>query len=116
MTPALIVTEDCPECGERLTLRRNRREGSLFVGCSAYPDCEFTEPHDAREQRLAERIAELEDSMLAVPSSPVEVLAKELKLLARRFHPDRHGGERWAHEVCSALLELRERIAGRRAA
>jgi DNA topoisomerase-1 len=33
----------CPECGEDLLVRRSR-QGSHFVGCDGYPDCEFTLP------------------------------------------------------------------------
>jgi len=33
----------CPECGEKLLVRRSRT-GSAFVGCDGYPDCEFTLP------------------------------------------------------------------------
>jgi DNA topoisomerase-1 len=33
----------CPECGEDLLVRRSR-QGSYFVGCDGYPDCEFTLP------------------------------------------------------------------------
>ncbi|MEF8818687.1 MAG: DNA topoisomerase I [Haloferacaceae archaeon] len=33
----------CPECGSPLLLRRSR-DGSHFVGCDGYPDCEFTLP------------------------------------------------------------------------
>jgi DNA topoisomerase-1 len=34
---------ECPDCGERLLVRRSR-SGSAFVGCDGYPDCEFTLP------------------------------------------------------------------------
>ncbi len=33
----------CPECGENLIIRRSKK-GSRFVGCSGYPDCEFSLP------------------------------------------------------------------------
>ncbi len=33
----------CPECGERLLVRKSRY-GSFFVGCDGYPDCENTLP------------------------------------------------------------------------
>ena len=33
----------CPECGDQLLVRRSR-QGSHFVGCDGYPDCEFTLP------------------------------------------------------------------------
>jgi ssDNA-binding Zn-finger/Zn-ribbon topoisomerase 1 len=34
-------------------LRQNRQTGALFTGCSAYPGCVFTEPHDSRVQTLS---------------------------------------------------------------
>jgi len=37
------VLGPCPDCGERLLVRRSR-QGSYFVGCDGYPDCEFTLP------------------------------------------------------------------------
>jgi DNA topoisomerase-1 len=33
----------CPDCGADLVIRRSRN-GSYFVGCDGYPDCEFTLP------------------------------------------------------------------------
>ncbi|OKY78602.1 MAG: Topoisomerase IA TopA [Candidatus Methanohalarchaeum thermophilum] len=33
----------CPECGEDLIIRRSKK-GSRFVGCTGYPDCEFSLP------------------------------------------------------------------------
>lgn len=112
MSP-LVVLEQCPECRSRLVLRVNRRDGGSFVGCSTWPRCTFVEAFDEREQRLAERIAALEDALAAVPSPIPDVVAKELRALAAKFHPDRHHGARWAHDVCAALLELRERVSRR---
>ncbi|MGB9986432.1 DNA topoisomerase I [Salarchaeum japonicum] len=33
----------CPDCGQTLLIRKSR-QGSFFVGCDGYPDCEFTLP------------------------------------------------------------------------
>jgi DNA topoisomerase-1 len=33
----------CPDCGSELLVRRSR-QGSHFVGCGGYPDCEYTLP------------------------------------------------------------------------
>jgi DNA topoisomerase-1 len=33
----------CPDCGEDLLVRQSR-QGSYFVGCDGFPDCEFTLP------------------------------------------------------------------------
>ena len=51
--PTYRVAADCPHCGAPLVLRQNRQTGALFTGCSAYPGCAFTEPHDARVQTLS---------------------------------------------------------------
>ena len=46
----------CPESGHDLLLRRSR-QGSYFVGCDGYPDCEYTLPlpSDGEPQLLDER-------------------------------------------------------------
>src|SRR3989442_7537587 len=56
--PAYRVAADCPHCGAPLVLRQNRQTGALFTGCSAYPGCAFTEPHDARVQTLSTRLVQ----------------------------------------------------------
>jgi len=37
----------CPDCGSTLLVRRSR-QGSHFVGCDAYPECEYTLPLPSR--------------------------------------------------------------------
>jgi DNA topoisomerase-1 len=39
-TPAVNVTETCPECGSPMKLRGSRR--GYFLGCSKYPKCKGT--------------------------------------------------------------------------
>ncbi len=34
----------CPECGENLIIRRNRKSRKRFAGCSGYPECRKTYP------------------------------------------------------------------------
>ncbi|MBD3610203.1 MAG: type I DNA topoisomerase, partial [Gammaproteobacteria bacterium] len=34
------MDEDCPKCGEKLSIRLGRR--GRFIGCTAYPDCDYT--------------------------------------------------------------------------
>ena len=51
----LGVTQDqlpdaCPSCGSSLVKRVRRRDGSLFFGCTAYPDCDYTQPLPARKR------------------------------------------------------------------
>ena len=35
----------CPKCGAgtRLIVRKNRQNGSYFLGCPRYPECDYTE-------------------------------------------------------------------------
>lgn len=35
-------TQTCGVCGSEMVVRRNRRTGSTFLGCSNYPTCRFT--------------------------------------------------------------------------
>jgi len=39
-TPAIEVSETCPECGAPMKLRPGRR--GYFLGCSKYPKCRGT--------------------------------------------------------------------------
>jgi DNA topoisomerase-1 len=34
------IDEDCPKCGKQLSIRLGRR--GRFIGCSGYPDCDYT--------------------------------------------------------------------------
>ena len=49
VAPGQSLNEACPECGKDLFLRSSRR--GLFVGCSGYPECNYTRPWEdqARE-------------------------------------------------------------------
>jgi DNA topoisomerase-1 len=38
-----LIGRTCPECGADLAAKRSR-QGSRFIGCTAYPDCTYTEP------------------------------------------------------------------------
>jgi DNA topoisomerase-1 len=52
-TPAVEVTETCPECGSAMKLRPGRR--GFFLGCSKYPKCKGTReaPPELLEQMQA---------------------------------------------------------------
>ena len=39
---ANLTEEKCPDCGKFLSLRTNRKKGTQFFGCSAYPKCKYT--------------------------------------------------------------------------
>jgi DNA topoisomerase-1 len=51
------MDEDCPKCGKPLSTRLGKR--GRFVGCTAYPDCDYTrtmegEEHSASEPEIVE--------------------------------------------------------------
>jgi len=38
------VQRYCPKCGKIMWLKKQKETGQLFVGCSQWPDCTYTEP------------------------------------------------------------------------
>jgi len=46
------MDEDCPKCGKPLSIRLGRR--GRFVGCSAFPDCDYTRNLDGSGETTAE--------------------------------------------------------------
>ena len=39
------VAKTCPKCApDRLVVRRNKQTGHDFLGCSNWPQCDYTEP------------------------------------------------------------------------
>ncbi|GAB4391998.1 MAG: type I DNA topoisomerase [Gammaproteobacteria bacterium] len=46
------IDENCPQCGKELTLRLGRR--GRFVGCSGYPDCNYTRNVDGEQESTNE--------------------------------------------------------------
>ncbi|MCK5866826.1 MAG: type I DNA topoisomerase [Mycoplasmataceae bacterium] len=44
--------KECPKCGEQLIIRRNKKEGSRFFGCSNYPECVHTESDPSDKSRF----------------------------------------------------------------
>jgi ssDNA-binding Zn-finger/Zn-ribbon topoisomerase 1 len=32
----------CPQCGNQLLIMKNKQNSELFLGCSKYPECQFT--------------------------------------------------------------------------
>lgn len=39
----------CVDCGEVMVPRRNKETGERFYGCSAYPECKYTEEDEEYE-------------------------------------------------------------------
>src|SRR5712692_4144660 len=129
---AYRLAADCPRCGAPLVLRQNRQTDALFTGCSAYPRCAFTEPHDPRVQTLstgvvqvvhalATQVAQVQTAaqrqvtqaqadaqrQLAAERATLERTVRQLIALA---HPDRWPDNPLAHELTVALVALRQTL------
>ena len=129
---AYRLAADCPRCGASLVLRQNRQTGALFTGCSAYPSCAFSEPHDPRVQTLSTgvvravqalttQVAQLQTEarrqlaqaqadaqrQAAVERATLERTVRRLIALA---HPDRWPDTPLANELTVALVALRETL------
>ena len=51
-TPAIVVPDECPQCGSPMTVRQAR--GRHFLGCTKYPKCKGTkEPSPEVLEQLA---------------------------------------------------------------
>ena len=130
--PAYRLAADCPHCGAPLVLRQNRQTSALFTGCSAYPGCAFTEPHDSRVQTLSTGLVQAVQTLAtqvvqvqtearrqvaqAQAAAQREVAAERATLdrtvrqLIALAHPDRWPDTPLAHELTVALVALRETL------
>ena len=51
------LDEKCPKCGKPLAKRLGKR--GLFIGCTAYPDCDYTRNlHEEREEKAPPEVVE----------------------------------------------------------
>jgi len=113
-------------------LRQNRQTGALFTGCSAYPGCAFTEPHDPRVQTLSTGVVQAVQTLATqvvqvqaearrqVADAQVEAqrqmaaeratLERTVRQLIALAHPDRWPDTPLAHELTVALVALRETL------
>jgi Topoisomerase DNA binding C4 zinc finger len=118
---AYRLAADCPRCGASLVLRQNRQTGALFTGCSAYPSCAFSEPHDPRVQTLstgvvravqalATQVAQIQAEAQRQAAAERATLERTVRQLIALAHPDRWPNTPLAHELTVALVALRERL------
>ena len=118
---AYRLAADCPRCGAPLVLRQNRQSGALFTGCSAYPGCTFSEPHDPRVQTLstgvvravealATQVAQSQAAAQRHAAAERASLERRVRQLIALAHPDRWPDTPLAHELTVALVALRERL------
>ncbi len=52
-----LLEEKCPDCGEPLLKRKNRR-GQYFIGCSGFPKCRYIRNIDEEEDSEEEQVNE----------------------------------------------------------
>ena len=114
-TPHVAVIASCPECSAPLRERHNRTDGSAFLGCTSFPRCRWTAPHDAVADELARQVVELRRALASKRDDAAPVEQRDLRALLAFVHPDRHpGGRVDAHEVAvriSGLLDRAKRAA-----
>jgi DNA topoisomerase-1 len=54
------LDEACPKCGKQLTVRLGKR--GRFVGCTGYPECDYTrDMNETAEQKAEEAVQVIED-------------------------------------------------------
>ena len=129
------LAADCPRCGAPLVLRQNRYTSELFTGCSAYPACAFTEPHDPRVQTLStgvvqavhalatqvvqvqtqaqQQLAQAQAAAQQQAAAERATLERTVRQLIALAHPDRWPETPLAHELTVALVALRETLRPR---
>jgi DNA topoisomerase-1 len=64
------IPEKCPECGKKLKLRMGKN--GLFVACSGYPACKFTENIPDPDEDVADT-ADLENTLCDECGSPMKL-------------------------------------------
>lgn len=124
MERAWVVAEECPLCGEPVLVQKNRTTGEPFISCSGWKatGCRFTEPYDARLQRLGRendaldrRCRELETAMRPRHADTAErkELANKLRDLMAIMHPDKNPAGLDPNRVVAELSHLRDWLLGR---
>jgi DNA topoisomerase-1 len=54
----LETEEKCPQCQKPLVVRYSKKKGSRFLGCSGYPECNYTKPTNGEANRQAPVLTE----------------------------------------------------------
>ena len=67
---APLIAEACPQCGKKLKLRMGKN--GLFVACSGYPSCTFTENIPDPEEDAVD-VSELENTTCEECGSPMKL-------------------------------------------
>jgi ssDNA-binding Zn-finger/Zn-ribbon topoisomerase 1 len=139
--PGFYLSGWCPQCYAPLVVRYARATQAPFVGCSAYPQCRFTERfHVAIEAAVADlkqahawawaevgrlqrecaywQAQATQRSQPRHASTAHDLVRRELTQLLTLTHPDKWSAgqpaQALAHELTVALVDLRARLDGRR--
>lgn len=90
-----LIRRDCQRCGRLATLRENPKTLSRFWGCSGYPTCRWTYPHDAQLAELVTQIHALEADLKDYQAVQEENLRlqKELEMLQEKKGPLAENGK-----------------------
>jgi ssDNA-binding Zn-finger/Zn-ribbon topoisomerase 1 len=101
------LATDCPRCQSPLEVHRNRKTGELFLGCSGFPHCRFSEPY---ETGLSHLVNTFQVHLRVQDKLWRESLQRELRRLLILASPTRWPGNALAAEMARALLDLYQAI------
>ena len=54
----LLIDRKCPKCNKELVRKYSYKTKSWFIGCSAFPECKYTERIDANNSKVVDQILE----------------------------------------------------------
>mgnify|MGYP001037529542 CR=1 FL=1 len=54
----LLIGRKCPKCNKELARKYSYKTKSWFIGCSAFPECKYTERIDANNSKIVDQILE----------------------------------------------------------
>lgn len=66
-----LLDEKCPKCGKQLSIRLGKR--GRFIGCTGYPDCDYTENLATSEEGPREAPEVIQDRVCPQCSSPLHI-------------------------------------------
>jgi ssDNA-binding Zn-finger/Zn-ribbon topoisomerase 1 len=105
--PDTRLSTTCPRCQSPLEVHRNRKTGELFLGCSRYPQCRFSEPY---ETGLATLVTSFQVHLQVQDEKWRDSLRRELRRLLILASPHRWPDSALAVEMSRELLDLYQAI------
>jgi ssDNA-binding Zn-finger/Zn-ribbon topoisomerase 1 len=105
--PDTRLSTTCPRCQSPLEVHRNRKTSELFLGCSRYPQCRFSEPYETGLTALVESFQvhyHVQDEKWR------DSLRRELRRLLILTSPTRWPENPLAVRITQELLDLYQAI------